>query len=191
MLTQFIQRAVPDKVARVLMLSAALLMSTSAWVNAQEQPMPSSSSSEIIAPLPPLPNAFQNLTRQDALTDNLRLQDSRERSDRQIIRDLIEYPGQEGQLIGIRCTQTEQGQANFGSSRSDSFSTAEGASSTVIVQLQGDCRQVWIQIQTADSFDPAFPDIEDDFDLDDRPQPSSDRSWLTRLGSGWYWLLRR
>jgi len=57
---------------------------------------------------------------------------------------------------------------------------------TVTIDIEGSCRNVKIRVQDDASFDDEsvyHPDL-------DEHHPNVDDSWLTRKGSGWYWLLR-
>jgi hypothetical protein len=180
MLTQPRGTAALKTLISIAALPTVLLLSTATAAAAQDRSIP--------IPPQPLPAALQEMIIQNSITHDL--QHTRDPDRRQITHDLIEYPGQ-AQLIGVRCVETHQ--TTSGHAQPDRFSTAEQSSSTVTVELEGNCREVWIRIQTADSFEAGFPDF-DPVDRDDYPHSDHDRSWerswLTRPGSGWYWLLR-
>ncbi|BAZ48632.1 hypothetical protein NIES4103_12400 [Nostoc sp. NIES-4103] len=58
----------------------------------------------------------------------------------------------------------------------------------VTIEIEGSCQNVRIRVQDDSDFAdyPAYNPHLDDNDI-----PFDDSSWLTREGSGWYWLLHR
>lgn len=59
---------------------------------------------------------------------------------------------------------------------------------TVTIEIESSCQNVRIRVQDDSDFAdyPAYNPH-----LDDNHIPFDDSSWLTREGSGWYWLLHR
>ena len=57
---------------------------------------------------------------------------------------------------------------------------------TVTIEIAGSCRHIKIRVQNDASFDdyPVYNPYLDEH------HTNFDNSWLTRKGSGWYWLLR-
>lgn len=59
---------------------------------------------------------------------------------------------------------------------------------TVTIEIEGSCRNVKIRVQDGSDFSD-YPNYNPH--LNDNHTEFEDSSWLTREGSGWYWLLHR
>lgn len=127
-------------------------------------------------------------------------------------RQLIQYPGWDP-VVGVRCIPQSRQQRQQRYQRHETTSSQRSTSqsgtgshtsrqmlqtqrtSSVTVEIEGDCRNVSIQVHDGSSvpirLDPqAYERWHEDYDWGDRPS-TNDHTWLTRPGSGWYWLLHR
>lgn len=172
MLTSFKAACCP-KLIKVVALNAVLL-SIATIAAAQERPSSVGvRESALQRNIVPFPDAIDDMTAEDAITRSPTRQFSQDNA-YQRVRDLLQSANP---AIGIRCIPND----TYSHSGATAQSTADDRAITI--NLQGNCREIWIRVQTTDAINPS-PDWHDF----DRSGSSSESSWLTRTGSGWYWL---
>lgn len=101
----------------------------------------------------------------------------------QILPYLLDNPN-ENSLVRVRCLYIDRKRQSI---RDNILQpTPSDRNHTVIIEVEGSCRNFRIRSQNDSDFSdvPAYHPYLDDNHAD------FDDSWLTRKGSGWYWLLR-
>ncbi|MHC5848784.1 hypothetical protein [Nostoc sp.] len=107
--------------------------------------------------------------------------------DSQILPYLLDNPN-ENSLVKVRCLSKDRQEVDRKrQSIRDSIlqPTPSDRNHTVIIQVEGSCRN--FRIRSQDNSD--FSDVPADHLYLDDNHADFDDSWLTRKGSGWYWLL--
>lgn len=125
---------------------------------------------------------------------------------------ILDYPSTANPQLGVRCVQSDRhsfqssttsGTTSYSTSRSTSTSRSDSWSSQrseqilsngsvpITIEVHGDCTEVWIRIvnDRPDSF--SSESLRLPPELREFLNQEGDRDWLTREGSGWYWLLHR
>lgn len=175
MVTPFKAACCP-KLIKVVALNAVLL-SIGTVAAAQERPSSVGvRESALQRNIVPFLAAIDDMTAEDAITRSPTRQFSQDNA-HQRVRDLLQPSNP---AIGIRCIPNDTDRRSA-TAHSTAPSTADDRAITI--NLQGNCREVWIRVQTTDATDSTFPDW-----TDSNRQGNDDYSWLTRTGSGWYWL---
>ncbi|MBD2437626.1 hypothetical protein [Nostoc sp. FACHB-110] len=108
--------------------------------------------------------------------------------DSQILPYLLDNP-HENPTVRVRCWPKHKQERERADIRNHLLQSNSDnpASDTVTIEIAGSCRNVKIRLQNDTSFDdyPVYNPYLDEH------HPNLDDSWLTRTGSGWYWLLRQ
>lgn len=107
--------------------------------------------------------------------------------DSQILPYLLDNPN-DNPAVRVRCWPRHKQERERADIRNHLLQSNSGTqtSETVTIEITGSCRNVKIRVQNDASFDnePVYNPYLDE------NHPNYDDSWLTRKGSGWYWLLR-
>jgi hypothetical protein len=102
--------------------------------------------------------------------------------DSQVLPYLLENPNNDS-LVRVRCVSSHKQEVNRQRAAiRDYLLQQHETSDTVTIEITGSCRDVKIRVQN-DDYPVYNPDL-------DEYQSNFDDYWLTRKGSGWYWLLR-
>ncbi|AFY32343.1 hypothetical protein [Calothrix sp. PCC 7507] len=117
--------------------------------------------------------------------------------DSQILPYLLDNPN-DNSVVKVRCIPQQSRevdrnrrfirdsllQSNSGDGAANAFGERN---QNITIEIEGSCRNVRIRVQD----DANFSDFPVYNPYLDRNHPESNDSWLTREGSGWYWLLHR
>lgn len=113
---------------------------------------------------------------------------SRTIRDSQILPYLLDNPN-DNSLVRVRCvSKSQHKEERKRRIIRDSLlrSDVGDRNETVTIEIEGSCRNVKIRVQDGSDFS-NYPNYNPH--LDDNHTEFKDSSWLTREGSGWYWLL--
>lgn len=133
-------------ILRIVILSVTLLLSVTAFANAQ--------------------------------TPSRRIRDS------QILPYLLDNPN-DNSLVKVRCVSRERQEVDRSRGIIRDHLLRPTLGDRVTIEIEGNCQNVKIRVED-DSQSPDFPVYNPYLD---NYHPGFDDSWLTREGSGWYWLL--